>query len=105
MDNKVLLEELKLLLNENFPGMLDKIILYGSRARDVADESSDYDILLVINRDFDWKLERQIQDVCWEIDCKYDILTDVKIISLNDLNHIRGKQPFILNALNEGISA
>jgi hypothetical protein len=32
------------------------------------------------------------------------VLTDVKIISLNELNSLRGKQPYILNALEKGVS-
>ena len=104
MNNKKILKELQNLLENNFPDTVDRIILYGSRAKGRSNKYSDFDILLILKREFDWKLERQIQDVCWEIDYKYNILTDVKMMHRNDLNHIRGKQPFILNALNEGIS-
>ncbi len=104
MKNKKILKELQSILEKNFPDIIDRIILYGSRAKGKADKYSDFDILLILNNKIDWKFEKQIQDVCWEIDYKYNILTDVKMIFKDDLNQIRGKQSFILNALNEGIS-
>jgi hypothetical protein len=48
-------------------------------------------------------LEDSILSLCYEIDLKYDILTDVKLISRNELSTIKGKQPFILNALEHGL--
>ena len=99
-----LLQELRNLINEKYPDIVDRVILFGSRIRDIPDKSSDYDILIILKTNFDWELEKEIQDLCWEIDYKYDILTDVKIYSLDDLNTIRGKQLFIINALNEGIA-
>jgi predicted nucleotidyltransferase len=104
MRNKKILKELHDILENKFPETVDKIILYGSRARGNADKFSDYDILLILNKNIDWRLENEIQDVCWEIDYKYNILTDVKMIYKDDLNQIKGKQPYILNALTEGIS-
>jgi len=82
---------------------VDRIILFGSKAKGNAGRFSDYDILIILKRDYDWKFEEKIQDICWEIDYKYDILTDVKIISKNELNQIRGKQYYILNALEKGV--
>ena len=103
--NKIkLLHILRNKINKKYPDIVDRVILFGSRIHDNPDESSDYDILIILKKNFDWKLEKEIQDLCWEIDYKYDILTDVKIYSLDDLNTIKGKQLFIINALNEGIA-
>jgi predicted nucleotidyltransferase len=103
MYEKKILEELKALLMEKYFRDIDKVILFGSRIDGTAHEYSDYDILIILNHDYDWRFKRKIQGVCWEIDYKFDILTDVKIISLNELNTLRGKQPFILNALENGV--
>jgi len=38
-----------------------------------------------------------------DIDLKYNILLDVHLISVRELNTIRGKQPVYINALKYGI--
>ena len=103
MDKKKILKELKALLIENFSDCIDKVILFGSQALNTAKEYSDYDILVILKKDYDWQLEDSILSLCYEIDLKYDILTDVKLISRNELSTIKGKQPFILNALERGL--
>lgn len=104
LSNTKILNELKQLLDRNFPNIINKIILFGSQIKKNAKKDSDYDILIILKSDYDWKFENKIQDTCWEIDYKYDILTDVKIISHSELNKLRGKQGYILAALHEGIS-
>jgi predicted nucleotidyltransferase len=104
MDNqRMILAELKALLMERYVSDIEKIILFGSRSKGKAKAYSDYDILIIVKHDYDWRFKREIQDLCWEIDFKFDILTDVKIISLGELGNLRGKQPYILNALETGI--
>jgi predicted nucleotidyltransferase len=102
-DKKQILIELKNLLREEFSGYIDKVILFGSQASNTAHQYSDYDILVVLKKDYDWHLEDAILNLCYEIDLKYDIITDVQLISRNELNSIKGKQPFILNALEHGL--
>lgn len=103
MDKKKILKELKALLIESFSDYIDKVILFGSQALNTAKEYSDYDILVILKKDYDWQLEDSILSLCYEIDLEYDILTDVKLISRDELNTIKGKQPFILNALEHGL--
>ncbi|MCP4151145.1 MAG: nucleotidyltransferase domain-containing protein [bacterium] len=104
MDNKMILKELHSLLNERFPGLIEKIILFGSRVCGNADINSDYDVLILLKTHYNWRLKQAIQDTCWELDYKYDILTDVKLISLAEMQTIRGKQPYITNALQYGMA-
>lgn len=85
-----------------FSGEIHKVILFGSQAAGDTRDYSDYDILVIMEKKFDWKLKDAILAACYEIDLKYDILTDVKLISKSDLKTIKGKQPFILNALAHG---
>jgi predicted nucleotidyltransferase len=103
MAQRKILAELKALLMEKYVRDIEKIILFGSRSEGNAKTYSDYDILIILKHDYDWRFKREIQDVCWEIDYKFDILTDVKIISVNELGTLRGKQPYILNALENGV--
>ena len=83
---------------------IDQILLFGSRANGTAREYSDYDILLVVKKSYDRRFEDEIHETCYDMNLKYDILIDVKIISREELHTLRGKQPFIQNALNVGIS-
>lgn len=104
MYNKKILIELKALLIKKFPGEIKEVILFGSRVNGDAEKFSDYDILIILNHDYDWRYKRKIRDVCWEIDYRYGIFSDVKVISKNELKTIRGKQPYIQNALEYGIA-
>lgn len=97
------MNELKDSLVKSFPDYIDKVILFGSQAKGDSQDYSDYDILVVLKKEYDWRLKNQIYDKTWEIDFKYDILTDIKLISKNDLNTIIGKQPFVVDALENGV--
>jgi len=44
-------------------------------------------------------------DLCYDIDLKYDIVIDVHILSTNELESLRGKQPIFINALRTGLYA
>ena len=103
MVNQQAMQDLKQLLIKTFPGEVEKVILFGSRVTGDAREYSDYDVLVVINHEYDWRFENEIYETTWENDFEYEILTDVKIISTGELQTLRGKQPFIRNALEEGL--
>lgn len=103
--NKIgILKELKLLIQNRFADSVYKIILFGSQINGKARAYSDYDILIVLKDDYDWRTENEILDLCYQIDLKYDIITDIKIISKNELNTKIGKQPFIIDALEHGVT-
>ena len=96
-------QKLKEVLSQRFGNIFDRIILFGSRSSGNAQPDSDYDILIVLKTDYDWLMENDILDACYEIDLAYNLVTDIKIISLQELGSLKGKQPFIVNAVTEGI--
>ena len=98
------LTELKSLLMEKFSDYIDKVILFGSQVNGTAGEHSDYDILIIIKKPYDWKFENEVYDTCFNINLKYDIITDIKIVSYDELSALKGKQPFIQNAIHDGIT-
>lgn len=104
-DNRIIINDLKSLLNRHFPDLIENVILFGSQLDEKSPEYSDYDILIVLREHYNWKLENEIIDVCYDIDLKYDIVTDIKIISKNELNESRGKQTYIQSALSTGLYA
>jgi predicted nucleotidyltransferase len=101
--NHTALHELKSVLKQKYPDYVDQIFLFGSQATGTAREYSDYDILLILKKPYDWRFENDIYDACAEINVKYDIITDIKLISREELQTLRGKQPFIQHALHDGI--
>ena len=101
----LILKDLKHNLQKQFPGSVKNVILFGSQAKDNANENSDYDILIVMSRDYSGKDENQILDICYDMNLKYDIIIDAHIISIGELSTLRGKQPIFVTALNSGIYA
>jgi predicted nucleotidyltransferase len=44
------------------------IVLFDSQLKDTNKQDSDYDILILVKNKTDWKLEREISDICYDID-------------------------------------
>lgn len=103
---KTILKELRNLLATRFGDDIENVILFGSRAKGAAHKNSDYDVLIVLNRDYDWQYQGEIISVIYTLELKYDIFIDTKIISTYELRHtIRGKHPLYVDAVREGIYA
>jgi predicted nucleotidyltransferase len=105
VDRQIVLKDLSLLLKSKFSDDIKDIVLFGSQASGKAHKGSDYDILIILKQKADWKTEREISDVCYEIDLKYNIITDTHIIGESELLTLRGKQPIFVNALSNGLHA
>jgi predicted nucleotidyltransferase len=105
IDNKLILTELKHKLEELYSDSLRNVVLFGSQANNKSTEFSDYDILILLNNDYNHNDENQILDICYDIDLKYNIIIDVHLLSTNELNSKRGRQPIFVNALKNGIYA
>jgi predicted nucleotidyltransferase len=100
-----ILSDLKNHLIHNYGDSVKDVVLFGSQARGDSNKFSDYDVLIILKKDYTGKDENRILDLCYDIDLKYNILLDVHIISNNELNTIRGKQPIYINAIKSGIYA
>lgn len=105
VSKKALLSDLKNHLLKNFGESIQDVILFGSHAWGGANEYSDYDVLIVLDRAYSGKDENKILDLCYDIDLKYDILLDVHLISKHETNSLRGKQPVFTHAIKSGIYA
>jgi predicted nucleotidyltransferase len=104
--NTSILKRLKELLVANFGDDIKDVILFGSRATGEAHKNSDYDVLIILNRDYDWEYRRKITSVVYDMELEYDIFIDTKVISTNELYHtIKGKEPLYVDAIQEGIYA
>ena len=103
-DKIKILKDLRIALTNRLNDNLVDVVLFGSQLTEDKTDS-DYDILIIVNNKTDWRLEREISDVCFDIDLKYGILTDTHILSRDDLDTPRGRQPIFNNAIKQGFHA
>jgi predicted nucleotidyltransferase len=103
---RTIIKELKSALVAQFGEDIKDVILFGSRATGKAHKDSDYDVLIILNNDYDWEYRCRITEVVYDLELKYDIFIDKKIISENELHRtIKGKHPLYQDAVQEGIYA
>jgi predicted nucleotidyltransferase len=103
--NETIIQDLKSRLTNHLKDNLKGVILFGSQLTGKSSSNSDYDILIVVKDKGDWRLERKISDICYEVELDYGISTDSHILTERELNLPRGKQPIFHNAINQGYHA
>lgn len=99
----IILQDFSQLLKLHFSDNIKDLVLFGSQTTGKAKKDSDYDFLVILKQKADWKTERLISDLSYEIELKYDIITDTHVIGESELNTLRGKQPIFVNALETGL--
>lgn len=104
-DKVVVLNDFNQLLRLRFSDELKDLVLFGSQTTGKATKDSDYDFLIILKQKIDWKIEREISDLSYEIELKYNIVTDTHILAESELSTLRGKQPIFVNAITKGIHA
>ena len=105
VNKKAILKDFNNLLKLRFAEDLIDLILFGSQSTGKAHKESDYDFLIILKQNADWKTEREISDLSFEIELKYNIITDIHILGEMELTTLRGKQPVFLNAISKGLRA
>ena len=104
--SKSLAIEIKQYLNSHLNNMVSDVVLFGSRIKGNAGKDSDYDVLIILNANYDRKIRKLINDLCYDIDLKYEIFLDTQVISESELqNSLRGKHPVFKTAIREGLHA
>lgn len=104
-DKLTILKDLKSYLQKGYKDSVKDIILFGSQAYGDPNENSDYDVLIVLKKDYTARDENQIFDLCYDINLKYNIIIDAHLISERELTTIKGKQPIFTKAIKSGIYA
>ncbi|MCL6500903.1 MAG: nucleotidyltransferase domain-containing protein, partial [Candidatus Pacearchaeota archaeon] len=81
-----------------------EIILYGSKARGDADEESDIDILVLLERRVNNTLEEEIFSTAFKIELKYDVIFGVIVYQKQFWNSPLGEaMPLHWNVDKEGV--
>jgi predicted nucleotidyltransferase len=106
-ETKTILYQTKRKLIERFGEDIKDVILFGSRTEEGNySDTSDYDILIVLKKIFDWKYKNEIFDTIFEIEYQYELLMDVHVVSEYELKHsLRGAHPLFQHAISNGIHA
>ncbi len=99
-----MLKELKDALMVCFGEDIQSVILFGSRVTGKAHLDSDYDVLIILKCDYDWQYEQKIISEVYNLELKYEVFIDLKIISARELQHtIKGMLPLYAEAIQKGI--
>jgi len=101
-----IITELKKALVAHFGDDVRDVILFGSQASGTSSDDSDYDVLILVANDYDWKYQNLVFDKAFDVGLKCGVLFDLNLLSVNELeNSLRGKEPIFLNAMQKGIHA
>jgi len=103
--DKLIVKEFKNRINQNLRKHLDKIIIYGSRARNEENEYSDIDIAVIVDKK-GTEIEQELEESAYQLMWKYDFkpLISLKIFSKSDFNQaLRDGFSFYRNVEREGI--
>lgn len=74
------LTELVASLRKRFPGIIQHVLLFGSKARGESDPESDIDLLIVVE-DYNWALEKEITRIATETDYAFGVVVSDHVIS------------------------
>lgn len=100
---KQVVEVFKKRVQEQYPGELVRLILFGSKARGNAKKESDIDLLVVI-RSEDWKLGDRIRELGYHLELGHGIVLSIQVISQRHLNQLRViRSQFLEEVEREGI--
>lgn len=98
-------EKIRNIIENNLNGYtLEKIILFGSRARENNDTDSDYDVLVIINEEPDWITRENLCSNIRKVMAKEEINIDILIRSSNYISTAQNEDGNVINtAIEEGI--
>lgn len=70
------------MLMERFP--VEKVILYGSKAKGDSDEDSDIDLLLVTSRPIHWRERKAIIDALYNVEMVHDVFISILVVTASE---------------------
>ncbi len=99
---KYLLEKIKQVISAKYN--LYKIYYHGSRVKGNANEYSDYDVLIILKDDVDWKIKDKIYDLLYDIELENDVIIDTQIYNQKEITSGKYRiSLFVQDVMNKGI--
>ena len=97
------LSDIRKALSQKLSGVNFRMILYGSKARGDADEHSDIDIAIIVDK-MDRTLKGKILDIIYDMEIQYNTPVSALVISLEDHTKlIKLERRIALDIESEGI--
>jgi predicted nucleotidyltransferase len=78
-------------LAQQFPGLVEQIIIFGSKARETATADSDLDLLVVI-RDGDWRLKDTVTQPGYLLAIGTDVVPSIMVYTTEEWELLRRVQ-------------
>ena len=97
------LKSYRQVLAQQFPGLVEQIVIFGSKARETATADSDLDVLVVICRG-DWKLKDLVAAPGYELSIGTDVVPSIMIYTQDEWEQRRlDGAPFWQTVNREGV--
>lgn len=87
-DEKQWLRSYREILDARFPGVVNDIVLFGSKARGDDHDDSDLDILVIISEG-DWKLKRELRDPGYELSFGTDAVPSIQVYTQAEWDRLK----------------
>ncbi len=103
-EERAWLEAYRRTLDEQFPGQIEQLIIYGSKARGDATPDSDLDVLVVI-REGDWRIKDAITLPGYDLSIGTDALPSIHVYTAAEWGRLREVQSVYRDAVErDGVS-
>ncbi len=97
------LKDYQQLLVQRFPGLVERIVIFGSKARETATADSDLDILLVI-RGGGWQLKDQVTEPGYELSVGTNVVPSIMVYTQEEWEQYqRDEAPFWQTVTRDGV--
>jgi predicted nucleotidyltransferase len=101
---KPIIEEFKRRIEQQFPGELVRLVLFGSKARGDATIESDVDLLVVIRSD-NWRLGDEIRGVGYALELEHGVVLSIQVMSERHYDELKARgSTFLTNVEREGLA-
>ena len=103
-EERAWLEAYRSALEERFPGQVERLIIYGSKARGDAGLDSDLDVLMLI-RAGDWRLKKALSLVGYDLAVGTDVVPSIQVYTFAEWSRLEARQSVFREAIErEGVS-